>query len=467
MVDPDPGGSLAPQIIILVVLIAINAFFAMAELATVSANKSRIRSLAEAGGKQAKSAKLLIELMERPNRFLSVIQVCITFAGFLQSAIAATGIAKAFSAELEGTGFPYAQQLAIVLVTIALAFVNLVFGELVPKRLALQHSERIALFTAPGVRAAETVTAPFVWLLSKSVGAILRLFGVKDDRVEEIYSEEEILSILEVGQESGHIDETGKEMIDNIFRFDDKLAYEIMTPRTDIYMQDIKDPLAEYIDEMIGTRFSRIPYFDKDNDDIVGVLYMKDFFIEAKKVGFGKVNIEKLLKKPFFVPESKNIADLFEEMKESKQHMAFLVDEYGGLSGLVTTEDLVEEVMGDISDEYDDDEPKLEKVAENTWILEGAYYLEDLNEELGLKLESEDYETVGGLLIDLLGEIFDDDEDGADERNVVLVDGCRFTIEAWKDRRIETVRLELVGEEPEGGVAEGGEWPEEGILGSD
>ncbi|MDR3364830.1 MAG: hemolysin family protein [Clostridiales Family XIII bacterium] len=436
--DPDPVGSFAPQIAILIVLIAINAFFAMAEMATISANKARIRSLAEGG---VKNAALLVELMERPNRFLSVIQVCITFAGFLQSAIAATGIAEALSARLEATGIPYAIQIGVVAVTVVLAFINLVFGELIPKRLALQHSERVALFTARPVRAAAVFTFPFVWLLSRTVGLILRLFGINEDKIEDIYSEEEILSILEVGQETGHIDETGKEMIDNIFQFDDKLAYEIMTPRTDVYMQDIGDPLAEYLDEMIKTRFSRIPYFDKDNDDIVGVLYMKDFMIQAKKVGWTRVSVRKLLQKPFFVPESKNIADLFEEMKESRTHMAFLVDEYGGLSGIVTTEDLIEEVMGDISDEYDDSEPKLEKISASAWILDGNYYLDDLNDELGLKMESDDFETVGGLLIDRLGEIADE---GDDEKQIVYIDRCKFTVEAWKDRRIETVRLELL-----------------------
>ena len=430
--------SFAPQITILIILIAINAFFSLAEIAIINANKARIRTLAEDG---SKNAKLVLELFSRPNRFFSVMQVGTTVAGFLMSAIAATGIAEAFGGELEATGMPYARQFGIVVITIALAFVNLVFGELIPKRLALQHSESIALAIAKPVHVAGVIVFPFVWLLTKTVGAILLLFRIKEDRIEEKYSEEEILSILQVGQDKGHIDETGKEMIDNIFQFDDKLAYEIMTPRTDIYMQDIKAPLSEYVDEMVATRFSRIPYFDKDNDDIVGFLYMKDFFIEAKKKGFTRVNVRKLLTKPYFVPESKNIADLFEELKATKTHLAFLVDEYGGFSGIVAIEDLVEEVMGDISDEYDDDEPKMEKVSDTEWLLDGNFYLDDLNEELGLKMESKGYETVGGLLIDRLGEIPDDDED--DEKQVVVIDNCKFTIELWKERRIESVRLEL------------------------
>jgi putative hemolysin len=304
--DADPGGSLGPQILLLIILIAINAFFAMAEMATVSTNKAHVKNLAESGNKKAKT---LIALMEQPNRFLSVIQVCITFAGFLQSAVAATGIAERFGAQLGLLGVPYAMPIGVVVITLILAFFNLVFGELIPKRAALHSSEKIALATAGPVLAAAKFTFPFVWLLSKTVSAFLRLAGIHSDKIEEIYSEEEILSILEVGQETGYIDETGKEMIDNVFRFDDKLAYEIMTPRTDVYMQDINDPIADYVDEMVKTRFSRIPYFDKDNDDIIGVLYMKDFMIQAKKVGFNRVAEKKLLQKPFVVPESKNVAD--------------------------------------------------------------------------------------------------------------------------------------------------------------
>ncbi|MDR0876007.1 MAG: hemolysin family protein [Clostridiales Family XIII bacterium] len=436
--DSDPGGSFGPQILLLIILIVINAFFAMAEMATVSANKARIKNLAEGGNKKAKT---LISLMEQPNRFLSVIQVCITFAGFLQSAVAATGIAESLGTELNSLGVPYAMQIGVVVITVILAFFNLVFGELIPKRIALHCSEQIALATAGPVMVAAKFSFPFVWLLSKTVALFLRIGGIHSDTIEEIYSEEEILSILEVGQETGHIDESGKEMIDNVFRFDDKLAYEIMTPRTDVYMQDIGDPLSDYVDEMVKTRFSRIPYFDKDNDDIIGVLYMKDFTIQAKKVGFNRVAIKKILSKPFFVPESKNIADLFEEMRTSKTHMAFLVDEYGGFSGIVTTEDLIEEVMGEISDEYDDSEPGLEKMSDGVWMIDGGCYLDDLNDELGLHLESDDYETVGGLLIDRLGEI---SEKRSGEKQVVLIDGCRFTIESWKDRRIETVRLEIL-----------------------
>jgi putative hemolysin len=438
MSDADPDGSYIIQIVILLVLILINAFFAMAEMATVSANRNNIKSLAESGNKRART---LLTLLEHPNKFLSTIQVCITLAGFLQSASAATSMADNFGAWLRGLNFPYSFQIAVVLITMALSYFNLVLGELVPKRIALHYSDKIAMFTAQPVRVVSIIAAPFIWFLTKSVAVVLRLFGIKKDEIEETYSEEEIKLHLDVGIETGFIDEPSKEMITSVFEFDDKLAYEIMTPRTDIFMVNVNDKIEDYADELLKSRFSRIPYYNKDNDHIVGVLYLKDYIIQAKKVGFNRVNVKKLLQKPFFTPETKNIADLFREMQENRIHMAFLVDEYGGVSGLVTTEDIVEEIMGAIDDEYDDAEPKMEQVGENVWEIDGNYYLDDLNDELGLALESDDVETIGGLLMDNIGEIPDEDDD---EKRVVEIDGNRFTVEAWNERRIDKVRLEVL-----------------------
>jgi putative hemolysin len=352
-------------------------------------------------------------------------------------------MAADFGEWLEGLRFPYSFQIAIVVVTIILSYFNLVLGELVPKRIALQYSDKIALFMARPVRFVSICAAPFIWFLSKSVAVVLRLFGIKKDSIEETYSEEEIKLHLDVGIERGAIDEPSKEMIASVFEFDDKLAYEIMTPRTDIFMVNINDKLEEYVDALIKSRFSRIPYFDKDNDDIVGVLYMKDYIIQAKKAGFNRVNVKKLLQKPFFTPETKNIDDLFREMQEHRIHMAFLVDEYGGVSGLVTIEDIVEEIMGAIDDEYDDTEPKLEQVGDNSWRIDGSYYLDDLNDELGLSLESDDVETIGGLLMDNIGEIPDD---GDNEKQVAYIDGNKFTVESWNERRIDKVLVEIFAE---------------------
>jgi putative hemolysin len=213
-----------------------------------------------------------------------------------------------------------------------------------------------------------------------------------------------------------------------------------MTPRTDVYMININDDLADYVDELLEERYARVPVYEKDTGNIIGILYMKDFIIEARKHGFENVDIRSLLRKPYFVPESKNIDDLFRELQETKVHIAILIDEYGGFSGIVTIEDLIEEVMGNIDDEYDDNEAKLEKLDDNTYLIDGQYYIDDLNDELLLNLESEEHETIGGLVIDLLGEIPDEDED---QERVVEFENCTFTIESVKDRRIDKVKLHI------------------------
>jgi len=433
--DPDPSISLAVQLLFLTLLILINAFFASAEMAIVSVNKNKIKILAQEGNRKA---KLLLKLYEEPNKFLSTIQVAITLAGFMASAVAATTMADDLAQYLTEYNIPYGTQIAITLVTLVLSYITLVFGELYPKRMALQYSERIAMFCVKPIIFISKITKPFVWLLSASVAFLLRITGVKATNIEEQYSEEEIRSLLEVGQETGLIKETGKEMITSIFEFDDKLAYEVMTPRTDVYMININDNLADYVDELLEERYARVPVYEKDSDNIIGILYMKDFMIEARKHGFENVDIRSLLRKPYLVPESKNIDELFRELQETKVHIAILIDEYGGVAGIATIEDLIEEVMGNIDDEYDDSESKIEKLDDYTYLIDGQYYIDDLNDELQLDLESEEHETIGGLIIDILGEIPDEDET---EERIIELENCTFKIESVKDRRIDKVKL--------------------------
>jgi putative hemolysin len=434
--DPDPGDLYyLPQLLLLLVLILINAYFAAAEMAIVSVSKAKIKSLASDGNRRA---VILHDLLEQPNKFLSTIQVVITLAGFLTSAAAATSMGDDVGKALKSLGIPYGYQIAVVLITIVLSYFNLVLGELYPKRLALQSAEKLALFSARSILFISRLAAPFVWLLSKSVNLLLRISGKEGAGLEEQYSEEEIKSLLEVGQETGLINEAGKDMITSVFEFDDKLAYEIMTPRTDVYMININEPPASYIDELLGERFSRVPVYDKDVDDVIGVLYMKDFFIKARQYGFDKVHIKKILQKPYFVPESKNIDELFRDMQLNKTHIALLIDEYGGFSGIVTIEDMIEEIMGNIDDEYDDSEPKLEQTGENTWSLDGGYYIDDLNEEFPLNIESNEHETIGGFIVDQIGEI--PDKDDAKEY-IVEIEGYVFKVESVKDRRIDKISL--------------------------
>jgi putative hemolysin len=321
-----------------------------------------------------------------------------------------------------------------------LSYFTLVFGELYPKRMALQHSLKIARFTVGSIIFISKITAPFVWLLSASVTMLLKITRQQTVNEQDGFSEDEVKSMVEVGQETGFLKEEGAKMINSIFAFDDKLAYEVMTPRTDVFTIDIEDPQEEYINELMELRYSRIPVFEDDSDNIIGILNIKDYLIAAWSNGFENINIRDILRKPYFVPESKNIDDLFRDLQNSKQHIAILIDEYGGFSGIVTMEDLVEEIMGDIADEFDDAEEYLTKLDDNTYILDGLISLYDLNDYLDLQLESENSETLGGFLLEKLGEI---PEENLAEYPVIEADNLCFKIEAVNDRRIEKVKLSI------------------------
>lgn len=446
MSSSDPGSPLAAQFIFLFVLILINAFFAAAEMAVVSVNKNKIKVLAQEGNKRAVAVQ---KLLDNPNVFLSTIQVAITLAGFLASASAAVGMSDDLGNWLTGFGLSktVADDLAVVVVTVILSYVTLVLGELFPKRIALQHSERVAMLVVRPINFLSVLSKPFVWFLSTSVNVLLRITRQKVDMDDEEFSEDEVMSMLEVGQESGVLKEEGKKMINSIFAFDDKLAYEVMTPRTNVFSIDINDPTEEYIDELMELRYSRIPVYDDDSDKIIGILNIKDYLIKARDTGFDNVDITAILRKPFFVPETKNIDSLFFELQKTKQQIAILIDEYGGFSGIVTMEDIIEEVMGEIDDEYDaEEEPEIQQIDENTYMIGGAMDLDDINEELGTELESDNSETVGGFIIDILGEIPDEDED---EERVVEFENYVFKIESVKDRRIEKVKLYIMPKKEE------------------
>ena len=379
--DPEPM-SLVSQFILILVLTLLNAFFASAEMAIVSVNRNRIKMLADDGNKKA---SLLVDLLEEPNKFLSTIQVGITLAGFFSSASAATGISEVIGASLSQLGIPYAQSISLVVITIILSYFTLVFGELVPKRIALQKSEQIAMLSVRPIVFVFKFAKPFVKLLSLSTNVLLRVIGMSDTDLEEKVSREEIKSLVDAGEEYGVINQIEKEMINSIFDFDDKLAKEVMTPRTEVYMINSQLPLS--IEELLEENYSRIPVYEGDMDNIIGILYLKDFLHEAYQVGFENVDIKKLLHRPYFVPECKNIDQLFKELQKSKKHLAVLIDEYGGFSGIVTIEDLIEEVMGDINDEYDDDDPVIRKIDNDTYIVNGLISIKELNDKLQLNLE--------------------------------------------------------------------------------
>lgn len=441
--EGDAGPQMAGQLLLIFILILFNAFFAASEMAMISVDKKKIAAQAEDGNKKAQT---LLKLLQEPSRFLSTIQVGITFAGFFSAGSAALGISDDLGGVLSGFGIPFAKDVAFVSVTVILSYIMLVLGELVPKRVALQHSEKFSMFSVKIISIIAKIMNPFVSFLSISTNAVLRLFGISLEGVEEKVTLEEIRSIVEVGQEQGVINPTEREMIDSVIGFDDKLAEEVMTARTEVFMIDLEDPLDEYLEEMLELKYSRIPVYEDDLDNILGILYIKDFLKEAYRVGFKNIDIRKILRPAYFIPERKNINDLFNELQANRKHMAVLIDEYGGFSGIVTMEDLIEEIMGDIDDEYDHDEPDLKKIDDHNYVVKGAISIKELNSNLGTKLDedSENYDTLGGLLIDLMGYI---PEDG--DQHLVEYEDIEFHIEEISERRIQLVHIVLKDEKAE------------------
>nr|WP_317377600.1 hemolysin family protein [uncultured Faecalimonas sp.] len=432
----DPGGnSIFVQLLFLAFLTLVNAFFAGAEMAVVSVNKNRIKVLADEGSKRA---ALLQTLFEDSTKFLSTIQVAITLAGFFSSASAATGISQVLGGWIAQFGIPYSNTIAVVVVTIILSYFTLVFGELVPKRIALQKAESFSLFVVQPVYMISKILSPFIKLLSLSTNGFLHLIGMKTENLEEAVSEEEIKKMLETGSEHGVFNEIEKEMINSIFSFDDKTAKDVMIPRRDVFAIDIEEPLDEILDEILETRHSRIPVYEEQIDNIIGILQVKDVMIAARKKSFEEIDIRSLLKEAFFVPDGKTTDELFREMQKTKNRMAVLIDEYGGVSGIVTVEDLVEEVMGEITDEHEEEVVELQKIGEKEYLLDGSILIEELNEKLNLKLETENYDTLSGYLVEELGYIPKDS--GQCE---LEADGVQFKILEVKEKRIRKVWMKI------------------------
>ena len=437
----DSGPEVYFQIIILILLTLVNAFFAASEMAIVSMDKKKLLTLSEQGDKRAIKVE---KLLKEPSKFLSTIQVGITFAGFFTSASAAVGLSHKFGNFLENLSVPFAYRVSFVLITVILAFFSLVFGELVPKRIALQNAEKFALFSVGTINFVYKIMSPFVYLLSLSTNVILKIFSIPTSGVEAKVTLEEIKSIVEVGQEQGIINPTEREMIDGVISFDDVLAEEVMTARTEVFMIDIDEPDKDF-ETLMQMRYSRVPVYEGDIDNIIGILYIKDFFLEAYKVGFKNVNIRSILRPAYFIPERKNINDLFLELKNSRNQMAVLIDEYGGFTGIVTMEDLIEEVMGEIDDEYDKKtNPAIKKIDDRHFIATGACEIEDVNNACNLKLDenSEDYDTLGGMLMYLLGYIPNDGEKLTIEDNGVI-----YNILSIYEHRVKKVRIVLPKEE--------------------
>ena len=434
------GGSLLLQFIVIVALTGINAFFSSAEMAIVSINKNKLKILVEEGNRKA---IMLENLMKEPSKFLSTIQVGITLAGFFASASAATGLSQYLSIYLRKLGIPYSGQISMILITFVLSYITLVFGELIPKRIALKSSEKIALSSVGTIVTVSKIFSPFVKFLTFSTNIVLTALKMKEDNIEEKVSKEELRSLVEVGREHGIINEVEKEMIENIIEFDEKVAREIMIPRTKVFLIDKNISVDELFEKKEVEVYSRIPVYEDEADNIVGILFMKDLMIEAYRKGFQNVKLPEIMQEAYFVPETKNVNELFNEMQSEKKHIAILIDEYGGFSGIVTLEDLIEEVMGNISDEFDADDSSIKKLSANKYLVNGELSLNDLNDYFHIELESKHYDTLSGLLIEHMGYIPEDNED----IEPIIIDGISFKPKRVKDKKIEWVLAKFNKEE--------------------
>lgn len=408
----------------------VNAFFASAEMAMVSVNNNKIKELAENGDTRAKT---LIALSADQTRFLSTIQVAITLAGFFSSGSAATSISKVLGDVFKNLGIGYGQTIAFILVTFALSYVTLVLGELVPKRIALQNPESVALKSSKIIAIASKLFYPFVRLLSLTTVLVLKLIGKYSEDVEEKISEEELKSYIRVSSQQGVINSQGEEMIVNIMSFDDKIAREIMTPRTSIYMIDYDEFSVDTINDLLEEGYSRVPVYKDSIDNILGTIYIKDLFLEYKKNNYKDINIDNCIKDAYYVPETKKIDILLKELQANKNYLAILIDEYGGFSGMVTVEDIVEEIVGEIEDEYDEKLPEIQKISENEFIVDGSMDIDDVNSYLGTYLYSDEHETISGLIIENLDFIPSDNN--LDKLSITCF-GCEIRKIVVDDKKI-------------------------------
>ena len=422
------------QLIILAVLIFLNAFFAASEIAFISLNDTKIEKQEKDGNKKAKQIE---KMLKTPSKFLATIQIGITLAGFLSSAFASDTFAEKLAPILFQC-MPFLslgvwKSISIIIITIILSFFTLVFGELVPKRLAMKNYEKIAFGTIGIIRAISIITSPFVKFLTLVTNSISKLFGVGENE-EESVTEEEIKMMVDQGEEKGTIKEEEKELINNVFEFNDITASEIMKHRKDIFAVDINISNDELMEELSKEeyRYSRIPVYDETIDEIKGILYIKDVL---KNIGKKNFKVKNVVKDAYFVSQTRLINEVFKELQKNKMQIAIIIDEYGGTAGLITMEDILEELVGDIYDEYDKEEKEFEKIDENTYIIVGSMPIYDVNKLLNANIPEGDYDTLSGFLQEKLGRIPEEEENPIIETKEVT-----YKIEKYEDKRILKVK---------------------------
>ncbi len=437
------------ELILLLLLILLNAFFAASEMALVSINDNKIKMMAESGDKKA---RMVHNLLSEPSRFLATIQIGITLAGFLASAFAAGSFAGQLGQFLFDLGVPLTQRMletvSTVIITLILSYFTLVLGELVPKRLALQKAEAVAFFAVAPLTWLSKITLPFVKLLTWSTNIIVRLFGLDPNADDEHVTEEEIRLMVDVGQEKGTIQETEKRMINNIFEFDNKTVSDIMTHRTNIIALPAHLSLEETVHTVNVEKYTRIPVYEEDIDHIIGILHVKDLIQFIESGDRASFELKKMVREPYYVLESIRIDHLFRDMQKNNVHIAIAIDEYGGTDGIVTIEDVIEEIVGNIFDEYDEpelDEKEVEEIDQFNYYMVGTINLYEVEDILKVELPTQEYDTLSGFIIGQLGYI-----PGVDERPAIEYENIVFAVEEMDDRRIVKVKVSVGETSPQG-----------------
>ena len=430
----DPGSSVFGSIILILVLTAVNAFLAGAEMAFVSLNPAKIKDMADKGDKRAARVQ---KLLATPDAFLSAIQVGITFAGFFNSASAARTFVDLIMPALGN--IPAAETVASLIVTLIISYVTLVLGELYPKQLALQLPEQYARFCAGPILFIRGAFKPFVWLLTVSVGLVKKLTPIDFSKKEEKLTRQEIRMLLNSSRNDGAIDAEEFNMMRGVLSLDTRLVREIMVPRVDTDMLDAEDPIEKNMDLMLTQLRSRIPLYEEDKDNIIGIVHLKDVLLNLAALNEQRVTLREIARPAMFIPDTMYTDELLVQFQQSKQHLAVLVDEFGGVSGIVTLEDLIEEIVGDIRDEYDDDEGQaLQIINDREAILLGSLPLTDVNRAFNLDIESQDADTIAGYIIEELGYL-----PKPGEEPEVVKDEFTLRVLRTQNTRIELVRLTL------------------------
>lgn len=436
---PDPDGNPATYLIILVILVLCHAFFSLSETAVISLNDGKLRRMAESGDKRAKR---ILWLVDEPSRFLSTIQVGSSFLSLLACAAAASCFCGPLAVVLGFIPLParLLRALALVIISLLLCFFLLVFGELVPKRFGMLYSEEISLQFSGLLLALYRIERPFSILLKAASGGVLRLARINPNEEPEHVTEEEIRMMVDVGNEKGVIEQSEKDMIDNIFEFDDRTAGDVMTHRTELLAVEAGERISSIVPKAVEHGFSRLPVYEESIDNVAGILYVKDMLPFIGRTDYDSVPISSIMREAMYVPETNSCKELLRAFKESKVQMAIVVDEYGGTSGVVTMEDLLESIVGNIQDEYDNEEEEIQKVCDNLYNFSGSVSLDEVGKLMDLEFPDDaEYDTLGGMIIDMLGHI-----PGEREHPRVQVEDVVFSVLKVTDRRIAKVQAERI-----------------------